>query len=303
MTRIKISQLDIVYLSYDEPNCEQNWQHLQSICPRALRVHGVKGSDAAHKACAQLASTDRFVTIDGDNQLRAEFLAQEFDVDLDITHSVLSFAGLNSVNGLAYGNGGVKIWPRHVVENMRTHEAGEGDSAVDFCWALDYVLMPGVWSDVLINHTAHQAWRAGFREGVKLSLIGGQLVRDPAQWRASIARNNLNRLTAWMNVGLDQEQGLWAILGARHGVYKTMLTDWDWTQVQDFDHLDWIWDRELASMVDPLNDPASLCGSLGLMLRDGLALAVAPEPFNPLQSQWFKTLNAMPSRTDARRLR
>jgi hypothetical protein len=299
MTRINISQLDIVYLSYDEPNCELNWGHLQSICPRALRVHGVKGSDAAHKACAQLASTDRFVTIDGDNQLRPEFLAQEFQVDLDITNSVLSFAGLNSVNGLAYGNGGVKIWPQHVVEHMQTHEAGEGDSAVDFCWALDYVLMPGVWSDVLINHAAHQAWRAGFREGVKLSLIGGQLVRDPQQWRTGIARNNLNRLTAWVNVGLDQAQGLWAILGARHGLYRTMLTDWDWTQVQDFDHLDWIWETEIEGHPDPL----ALCASLGVSLRDGLGVAVAPEPFNSLQSQWFKALNPMPPRTDVRRLR
>ena len=129
MTTINIEDIDIVYLSYDEPNCELNWQHLLSICPRALRVHGVKGSDAAHKACADLATTDRFVTIDGDNQLRAEFLTEKFTLDLDITNSVLSFGAENAVNGLVYGNGGVKIWPRHVVQTMQTHEAGAGLAA------------------------------------------------------------------------------------------------------------------------------------------------------------------------------
>jgi hypothetical protein len=246
-----------------------------------------------------LATTDRFVTIDGDNQLRAEFLTEKFTLDLDITNSVLSFGAENAVNGLCYGNGGVKIWPRHVVQTMQTHEAGAGLAAVDFCWVLDYVLMPGVWSDVLMNHTEHQAWRAGFREGVKLALINGLLIQDPAQWRASIARNNLNRLTAWLNVGMDQAQGLWSILGARHGVYKTMLTDWDWQQVQDFDHLDWIWETEIASLAEPL----ALCQSLGMSLRDGLAIAVAPDPLNSLQSQWFKSLNPLPPRTDIRKLK
>ena len=45
---------DVVFLSYDEPNAEENYQHLLSIRPKAKRVHGVKGSDAAHKACAEL---------------------------------------------------------------------------------------------------------------------------------------------------------------------------------------------------------------------------------------------------------
>ena len=38
------------------------------IVPWAKRVHGVEGSDAAHKACANLSETDRFITVDGDNR-------------------------------------------------------------------------------------------------------------------------------------------------------------------------------------------------------------------------------------------
>ena len=52
--KLKIAEQDIIYLSYDEPNAEENYADLLSKVPWAKRVHGVYGSDAAHKACAEL---------------------------------------------------------------------------------------------------------------------------------------------------------------------------------------------------------------------------------------------------------
>jgi hypothetical protein len=43
-------------------------------------------------------------------------------------------------------------------------------------------------------------------------------------------------------VGRDVEHGAWAIAGARQGTYMTMLTNWDYTQVQWFDSLAELWD-------------------------------------------------------------
>jgi hypothetical protein len=37
----------------------------------------------------------------------------------------------------------------------------------------------------------------------------------------------LNNLTIWQNVGADVDNGLWAIYGARHGTFLTMLTEWE----------------------------------------------------------------------------
>ena len=74
MSKFRILDYDIIYLSYDEPNAEKNYADLCSKVPWAKRVHGVEGSDAAHKACAELSETDRFITIDGDNIVNAEFL-------------------------------------------------------------------------------------------------------------------------------------------------------------------------------------------------------------------------------------
>ena len=116
MTTFTIQDIDIVYLSYDEPNAESNWEHLSNICPRAQRIHGVKGSDAAHKACAEITSGTHMITIDGDNQIDPKFLAQSwtFDSTWDLDRSVLSFSAENVINGLAYGNGGIKIGSFHI---------------------------------------------------------------------------------------------------------------------------------------------------------------------------------------------
>ena len=60
----KIADFDIVFLSFDEPNADENFEDLLRKIPWAKRVHGVKGSDTAHKACAEISETDRVVIID-----------------------------------------------------------------------------------------------------------------------------------------------------------------------------------------------------------------------------------------------
>ena len=81
---------DIFYLSYDEPNAEKNYADICNKIPWVKRVHGVKGSDAAHKACAEISETQRFITIDGDNMVKPEFINQsvEFIAGSDISKNV-----------------------------------------------------------------------------------------------------------------------------------------------------------------------------------------------------------------------
>lgn len=304
MTTINIADIDLVFLSYDEPNCEQNWRRVQELCPRALRVHGVEGSDAAHKACAELAETDRVLIIDGDNWVSESLFSSQWHIDpeFDISRSVLSFPARNSINGLEYGNGGVKIWPRSVIFDMRTHELAQdtaGGSGLDFCWTVDYVLMPQTLSETRVNHTAQQAWRAGFREGVKMAVIDGEWVQDAEQWRSRIARINLRRLETWLQVGRDVNHGVWAILGARQGLTRVMIQGWDPRRVHDFDTLDHIW----ADTAEPLKDPLKAARDLGPALIDHLGVAIAAEPLSPAQSQWFKHWLHWQPRTQPKRLR
>ena len=122
--KVNVPDCDVVYLSYDEPNAEKNYADLLTKVPWAKRIHGVEGSDAAHKACAKISETQRFITVDGDNLVQPEFINQSvtFIPGTDLTRKVISWAGYNSINGLMYGNGGIKCWDRDAVLDMKTHE-------------------------------------------------------------------------------------------------------------------------------------------------------------------------------------
>src|SRR6185437_4245192 len=178
MTETNITEFDLIFLSYDEPNAEKNWADLVGKAPWAKRVHGVKGFDAAHRACAEQSETDWFITVDGDNTVRKEFFDITVNVDAATNpRQCFSWNGLNSINGLCYGNGGLKLWSKQFVLSMNTHEnADDPRKSVDFCWEQDYRQMYHTYSDVWNSSSPYQAFRVGFREGVKLSLNRGDRV-------------------------------------------------------------------------------------------------------------------------------
>ena len=294
--KVNVPDCDVVYLSYDEPNAEKNYADLLTKVPWAKRIHGVEGSDAAHKACAKISETQRFITVDGDNLVQPEFINQSvtFVPGTDLTRKVISWAGYNSINGLMYGNGGIKCWDRDAVLDMKTHENAETDNAkaqVDFCWDLDYVQLNDCMSIVENNYTPHQAWRAGFREGVKMCLIEGE--RPTIKDMKEIHWKNLNRLYVWCMVGADVPNGLWAIYGAREGYFKTMCTDWDFVNVRDFEWLNSYWNsKNKLSETDVIH----ACYDLGLELKNKLDAPIDPEPFSSGQSKFFKQIYRSPAR-------
>ncbi len=295
--KVKIAEIDIIYLSYDEPNAEKNYADLLTKVPWAKRVHGVKGSDAAHKACAELSETDRFVTVDGDNTVRQDFINQvlDFDEHTDLASSVISWCGRNTINGLLYGNGGLKCWPREFVLNMKTHENADPDNPhaqVDFCWDVKYIQQNSCYSDVHNNETPHQAWRAGFREGVKMALDRG--VKPSHEEFLNGHWKNLHRLWIWLMIGADVKNGHWAIAGAREGLVKTMLTDWDYVNVRDFDHLNELWEEKDQMSEDVLRQEIL---NYGNDLIDKLGIPIAVQPLNKEQSQFFKVVYQNPARS------
>ena len=255
---IDVADLDCIYLSYDEPQKEEFWLKVKNMVPWAKRVDNVKGSDAAHKAAGEASDTERFILIDGDNMPEESF----FNIQLDFTDKDETFRkaqfrwkAINSINGLRYGNGGMSSWTKTYVREMQTHEHqkdGDESRIADFC--LDskdnlYWAMHDCYSTTYPNYTPFQAWRAGFREGVKMSLNRG-LRPSIDEFKETVAPRNLNNLTIWQNIGMDVENGEWAIMGARMGTYMTMLTDWDVHNVQWFDNYPAMWDT--VKNEDPL---------------------------------------------------
>jgi len=283
MKSVDIDDLDCIYLSYDEPHKEEFWVRIRNTVPWIKRIDGVKGSDAAHKAAAAISDTERFVLIDGDNIPDERFfnLTLEF-ADHTWAQAVFRWRARNHVNGLMYGNGGLSSWTREFVRNMKTHENTDGrdETVVEFCFDPLYWAMHDCYSTTYPNGSAKHAWRAGFREGVKMCLDQGKKP-SISEFRDRVHRRNLDHLTIWHNVGRDVEHGAWAMAGARMGTYKTMLTDWDYRAVQSFDALEAIWTEEVQSQ-----DPDSISRQVQDALRTQLDLPMCM--MEESQSRFFK---------------
>lgn len=242
---IDVADLDVVFLTFDEPKKEEFWAQIQNMIPWAKRVDGVVGSDSAHKACADISDTDRFVLIDGDNLPDPEFFNLRLDLNETNQDQVFRWKARNIINGLMYGNGGISCWTKDFVYGMKTHENSDGsdDTCVEFCFDPRYIPMHNCYSTTYPNQSPFQAWRAGFREGVKMCLNRGSKP-SLAEFETKVHTRNFDHLCIWQTVGADVENGQWAIWGARYGTFLTMLDpNWDYRDVQDFAKLDALWEK------------------------------------------------------------
>ena len=235
--RTRISDLDFVYISYREPNKEQNWADLKNKVPWAKRVDSVKGFDSAHKAAAKIAETEFFISVDGDNIVDERFLLETLDWTKTNPKAVHRWRARNSINGLVYGNGGLVGWPKETCLKMKTHENSDTEeNKIDFCWGVPHENLHNCYSTTVINATSSQAFIAGYREGIKMSTNKGKPI-PPGDFK-SIWRDNLKILSTWCTIGADVDNGKFAMLGARMGCYYTVI-DYqnDFFKVSDLDEL------------------------------------------------------------------
>lgn len=278
--KVRISDLDFVFISYREPNADENYANLLNIVPWAKRVHGVKGFDSAHKAAAEKAETDFFISVDGDNVIDPAFVLQTMDWTKTNRVAVHRWRASNSINGLVYGNGGIVGWPKTTCLSMKTHENADDPMAkIDFCWTVPHENLHNVYSTTVINCTPEQAFIAGWREGVKMSLDKGKKV-ESAEFMKVIHHVNLQTLVTWMSIGADVDNGKWAMLGARCGCYMTTLdSNYDITLIRDLEFMGDKFNKMMSNIEDDMI-------SYGNSLRQRLGLPVAE--FNEHQSKFYK---------------
>ena len=312
-TVLVLGDLDVFYISYDEPAKEEHWANLMMKFPFAKRVDGVKGFDNAHKECARQSETSRFISIDGDNIVDEKFFDLEitFPPDTDLEHSVISWSAKNMVNGLVYGNGGIKCWPVDLVLEMETHEnAVDETKKVDFCWDLNYIQMNNIYSEVYNAGSPFQAFRAGYREGVKMSLDEGKKV-PVEDFQKRIWPKNYERLLTWCNIGADVENGIWACFGARLGCHDiNFVKDYKLENISSFDWFKTYFEEEVLPLCksDKDNEKCSRTGTewnydmlydealrVGDILNDKMGMEICDPA--PEVSAFFKRTYNNPSRT------
>ena len=285
--RVRVSDLDFVYISYAEPNKEENWADLLSKVPWAKRVDGVKGFDSAHKAAAEKAETDFFISVDGDNIIDESFLLQTLDWSKTNPKAGHRWRARNNVNDLVYGNGGLVGWDKETCLQMKTHEnAKQKEAEIDFCWTVPHENLHNCYSNTIINATPQQAWIAGYREGVKMSLDQGKHI-SPQNFTRTIQGSNLRILTTWMTVGADVEYGKYAMLGARMGCYSTTVDSNEFIQIRELDKMADLFANALVE--DKVDEDLEVYGN---SIRQRIDVPCAD--FDEHQSKFFKFVMPRP---------
>ena len=170
--------------------------------------------------------------------------------------------------------------------NMRTHEAATRDEEkVDFCWDSKYIQLNNIYSDTCPNASPFQAFRAGFREGVKMTLdrgvkAGGGIIQK------HMHDKNFKRLLVWASIGQDADNGLWAIYGTRLGLYKANIDrEFDIAQISDYAWFKKYFYDEIAPLVESdISHPSAVkCNRTGQIWREDLLKQLSTDLLNPLQ--------------------
>jgi len=213
---------DIVFISYNEPNAESNWQALKDRFPRAKRVDGVKGIHQAHIAAAKKCFTKMFWVVDADAEIldSFDFGYKVDEYDLETVHV---WRSKNPINDLVYGYGGVKLLPKNLTLNMDTSKPDMTTSISKY-----FKAVPEVANITAFNTDPFNTWKSAFRECAKLA-------------SKTIDRQNEDetneRLKTWTTVGLDRDFGKFALAGARTGREFGLSSSNDIFLINDFEWL------------------------------------------------------------------
>lgn len=228
--------LDVIQISYNEEQADENFEILQMFAPHAKRVQGVKGIFNAHKEAARIAETTHFYVIDADAVIEEEFSFKfipdrnklEYD-SIPQTECVYVWRSRNPVNDLLYGYGGAKLFPRKALLNAENWK-------VDMTTTIGCTFVPKfqVSNITAFNSNPFETWKSAFRECSKLA--------------SSIIPNGDNtdnkyRLDVWCERGAKRPYGTYCIDGAIQGrefgtYYKDNLkilnkiNDFDWLREQ-----------------------------------------------------------------------
>jgi hypothetical protein len=193
---------DIVFISYDELKANERFEKIKERFPWAKRVHGVLGIHNAHQKAAEIATTEMFWVVDAD-----ALIVDDFYFDYQITswdyETVHVWRSMNPVNGLTYGYGGIKLFPREATVSMDLQ-------TVDMTTSISkkFKVVDKIANITDFNTDPYSTWKSAFRECAKLASKKITNQKDD---------ETEERLNVWTTVGEDKPFGRFCIDGAKSG--------------------------------------------------------------------------------------
>jgi len=193
---------DVVFISYDEPDADQNWEVLMAQCPRAVRIHGVKGMETALEAAADVATTPWYFAVFAKTKIHETFdFSYVPDYMQQPKHYI--FNCLNIVNDLEYGHMGIVMYNSASIRQVNRQK----DFGLDYTLSAPHESVPLLSCYGLFNQSSYHTWRTAFRESAKLAYF------------ESIAPSveGAYRLNIWKTYA-HGNYAEWCLQGAKDGV-------------------------------------------------------------------------------------
>ena len=222
---LNANNYDVVFISFNEPNANKNFEKLLKIVPDAKRVNGIKGIHQAHIEAAKKCNTEMFWAVDGDAEILDTF---KFDYkvskwDMDVVHV---WRSINPINNLIYGYGGVKLLPTALTINMDV-------SRTDMTTSISskFKAIKETSNITAFNADPLTTWRAAFRETCKLSSKVIDRQRDD---------ETSERLKIWCTVGKDRPYGEYALRGAKAGTAYGLLNQKNPEKLKLINDFNWL---------------------------------------------------------------
>jgi len=212
---------DIFFISYNESNCEDNWQNLLTLHPAARRIKDIQGIDRSHMECNQLSTTEKFWTIDGDN-----WLLQKLPIDITVNHDLIFFNSKDPIDGVISSMGGVKLWTKNKIINPNMSKG-------DFCKnaTRDSIVIQKTISEHRYNATPYETWRCAFRHAVKA--LSGIITKK-------VLEDNILKFENQKLLDDGRNNAMWSYRGYLDAKEYVEVCNGDFNKINYINDYDWL---------------------------------------------------------------
>jgi hypothetical protein len=196
------ADFDIFMISFHEAEADRNFAKLKERFSDAQHVKNVEGIGEAHKECAKRSKTDMVYIVDADADVLGSFKFDYIPPLAKRSNTTYVWSARNPINGLEYGYGGIKLFPKQQLLEMG-HNLPDFSTGVAF-----YQPVSDVSNVTNFNKDPYRTWRSAFRECVKLASKV-----NPNQ----VDKETIERLEAWTTIDNGARFGRYCIKGALEG--------------------------------------------------------------------------------------
>jgi hypothetical protein len=234
-----VAEFDIFMISYHEAEADENFQKLKNRFKDAQHVKNVEGIGNAHKRVGELAKTEMVYIVDADADIMGDFSFDYIPPMSKRKNTTYVWSARNPVNGLEYGYGGVKLFPKVQLLDLG-HELPDYTTSASF-----YQPISDVSNITRFNKDPYRTWRSAFRECVKLASSV-----NPNQKQ----KETDERLETWCTTDVGARFGRYCLKGALEGKEYGIANKDDNEALVKINDFEWLREQFVASMKKRVTD-------------------------------------------------